>query len=72
MERFDAADAFFANTGAEIRFGGNKAFYSPAGDFIACPLFEAFESPESFVSVVAHELGFTASVLPVAAQAGRA
>ncbi|RWF05826.1 MAG: DUF1738 domain-containing protein [Mesorhizobium sp.] len=56
MERFDAADAFFANTGAEIRFGGNKAFYSPAGDFIACPLFEAFESPESFVSVVAHEV----------------
>ncbi len=55
MERFAHADAFFAHTGARIRFGGNKAFYSPAEDFIGMPVFEAFESPDAYVSVLAHE-----------------
>ncbi|PJR12796.1 ArdC family protein [Sinorhizobium meliloti] len=54
-ERFTHADEFFQHTGAEIRFGGNRAFYSPADDFIGMPVFEAFESPESYVSVLAHE-----------------
>ncbi|OHV80303.1 ArdC family protein [Ensifer sp. LCM 4579] len=54
-ERIAHADAFFANTGAEVRVGGNKAFYSITDDYIGMPPFEAFESAESFVSVLAHE-----------------
>jgi antirestriction protein ArdC len=54
-ERIAYADAFFANTGADIRFGGDKAFYMPSGDFIAMPVFDAFESASSYVSVLAHE-----------------
>ncbi|KKX32879.1 zincin-like metallopeptidase domain-containing protein [Rhizobium sp. LC145] len=55
MKRFAHADAFFAHTGAKIHFGGNKAFYSPLEDFIGMPPFEAFESPDAYVSVLAHE-----------------
>jgi antirestriction protein ArdC len=55
MERFVTADAFFANTGAQIRHGGNKAYYNLTDDHIGMPDFEAFESPESYVSVLAHE-----------------
>lgn len=55
MERFITADAFFANTGAKIRHGGDKAYYNLTDDHIGMPVFDAFESPESYVSVLAHE-----------------
>lgn len=56
MERFVTADAFFANTGARIRHGGNRAYYNLTDDIIGMPVFEAFESPDSYVSCVAHEI----------------
>jgi hypothetical protein len=44
-ERIDAAETFFAAIGADIRHGGNRAFYSPAGDFIQMPPFSHREGP---------------------------
>jgi antirestriction protein ArdC len=55
-QRIAAAEAFFAGTGADIRTGGNHAFYSPTGDFIQLPPFEAFRDAESHAATLAHEL----------------
>lgn len=38
-----------------IRYGGDRAFYSEAHDFIQMPEPNAFESPECFLSTKAHE-----------------
>lgn len=54
--RIEAAERFFAATGAAIRHGGNRAFYAPAADFIQMPPFEAFEDAESYSATLAHEL----------------
>ncbi len=54
-ERLDHAEEFFANTQADTRHGGNRAFYRPAEDFIQLPPFESFESRESYYSTRAHE-----------------
>src|ERR1700722_12768676 len=42
-ERIAHADAFFASIGADLRHGGNQAFYSPSTDHIQMPPFAAFE-----------------------------
>ena len=54
--RIEAADRFFTATGADIRHGGNRAFYSPALDFVQLPPFEAFTDAESYSATLAHEL----------------
>ncbi|WP_312367049.1 ArdC family protein [Ensifer sp.] len=54
-ERIETADRFFANLGADIRHGGNKAFYHPAGDFIQMPPFDAFVSAEAHATTLGHE-----------------
>lgn len=54
--RIEAAERFFAATGAEIRHGGNRAFYAPARDFVQMPPFEAFKDAESYSATLAHEL----------------
>jgi antirestriction protein ArdC len=54
-ERIDAAEAFFAAIGADIRHGGNRAFYSPAGDFIQMPPFPAFCDAVAYYATLAHE-----------------
>ncbi len=43
-------------TNADIRHGGNEAFYSPSGDFIQCPFRHQFSNPNSFYEVMFHEL----------------
>jgi len=55
VERIERADRFFANTGAVIRYGGDKAFFSPAGDFIQMPPFATFRDAASFVAILSHE-----------------
>ncbi|MGH2343265.1 ArdC family protein (plasmid) [Segnochrobactraceae bacterium EtOH-i3] len=55
MQRIEAAEAFFAATGADIRHGGNRAYYSPAQDFVQMPPFEAFSEPEAYYATLAHE-----------------
>jgi antirestriction protein ArdC len=53
--RFDNAEKVIAATKADIRFGGNKAFYSAEGDFIQVPHRQQFAMPE-FYETVFHEL----------------
>lgn len=55
VERIEHADRFFDNTGAVIRHGGSKAFYSPASDHIQMPPFESFQDAASYVAVLGHE-----------------
>lgn len=53
--RLAHADAFFANTGATIRHGGDKAYYAPSLDLIQMPPFESFRDAESYTATLAHE-----------------
>ncbi len=56
LHRIEQADRFFANTHADIRHGGDKAYYTVTGDYIRIPTFEAFRDAESHAATVAHEL----------------
>jgi len=55
-ERLEHADRFFRNTRADIRHGGNRAFYVTSEDYIQIPPFEAFRDAESFAATLAHEM----------------
>lgn len=52
----EAAEAFFTQTGARFRSGGDRAFYATAQDFIQLPPAEAFKDAESYAATKAHEL----------------
>ena len=56
LQRIEAADRFFAATGADIRHGGPRAFYAQGPDFVQMPLFETFRDAESHAATLAHEL----------------
>jgi len=55
VERIAPAEAFFAATKADIRYRGDRAFYSNDGDYIQMPVIEAFRDAESFYATLAHE-----------------
>jgi antirestriction protein ArdC len=55
VERLAHADQFFANTGAVIRYGGMRAYYTQNADRIQMPPIEAFRDAESFYATLAHE-----------------
>lgn len=55
-ERIEAADQFFANTGADIHHGGNHAYYAGQSDHVQMPQFESFRDAESYCSTLAHEI----------------
>jgi antirestriction protein ArdC len=55
-ERIAAAESFVANTSATVRHGGNRAFYSVAGDYVQMPPFECFRDRESYYATLLHEL----------------
>jgi antirestriction protein ArdC len=69
-ERLQQAEAFIAATRADIRYGGDRAFYSPAGDFISIPARERFTgtatstATEAFYSTVLHELTHWSGAAP--------
>jgi antirestriction protein ArdC len=50
VERIASAEAFIAVTGATIRHGGDRAYYSysPKLDIIQLPVLEAFRDAESY------------------------
>ncbi len=54
-DRLDHAERFFAHTKADIRHGGNRAYYSPMNDSVQMPPFESFASRETYYSTLAHE-----------------
>ncbi|MCB1694071.1 MAG: antirestriction protein ArdC, partial [Pseudomonadales bacterium] len=56
LERITHAEAFFAATGADIRTGGNQAYYAIGEDFIRMPPFECFRDAECHAATLAHEL----------------
>ena len=55
VERIAHAEAFFQATKADIRYRGDRAFYSNDGDYIQMPVTEAFRDVESFYATLAHE-----------------
>jgi antirestriction protein ArdC len=55
VERNAHAESFFAATGADIRYGGNRAYYTIEGNRIQMPPIEAFTDAESFYATLAHE-----------------
>ncbi|WP_158261318.1 MULTISPECIES: ArdC family protein [Pirellulaceae] len=55
IETFERADAAIAATEADIRFGGNKAFYDPLSDHIQVPRREQFNGSD-FYETILHEL----------------
>lgn len=54
-ERIASAEAFFAALRADIRHGGDSAFYSPVLDYIQMPHFESFHGAEAYYATLAHE-----------------
>jgi antirestriction protein ArdC len=55
MQRIEAADRFFAATGADIRHGGTRAYYAVGPDYVQMPPFETFRDAESYYATLAHE-----------------
>lgn len=53
---YGPAEELIAATGADIRHGGERAFYSPAGDYIQLPHRERFASLGAFYETALHEL----------------
>ncbi len=47
VQRIARAEAFFAATGANVRHGGNRAYYSVATDHVQMPPFEASATPKA-------------------------
>jgi len=56
MQRIEHAEAFFAALGADIRHGGNRAFYRNTTDNIQMPPFAAFPDELEYYSTLAHEV----------------
>ena len=56
LPRLEAAEAFFSATGADIRHGGNRAFYAPGPDRVQMPPRDSFRDAESYAATLAHEL----------------
>lgn len=52
----EIAKQFFNQSGADIRHGGDRAYYSITSDHIQLPKPEAFETPEDYIATAAHEL----------------
>lgn len=56
VQRDARADAFFAQTGANVRHGGDRAYYTMAEDRVQMPPFEAFRDAQSYYATLAHEV----------------
>ena len=51
------AEALIAATGADFRMGGDRAFYSPAQDYVQVPRPDAYFEPINWHRTALHELG---------------
>lgn len=54
--RIERAHRFFAAVGADIRFGGDQAYYAPAPDYVQLPFETAFPDIVDFYATEGHEL----------------
>src|SRR6202020_2884575 len=50
------AESFAMNTGATVRHGGDRAYYSITNDYVQMPPFECFRDTESYYATLLHEL----------------
>lgn len=55
-ERDAKLDAFFTATKADLRHGGNRAFYQIGADFVQMPPFVFFKDTPSYYATLAHEI----------------
>jgi len=55
--RPESTDIILKNSGAVIRIGGDRAFYSPTTDHIQLPPENAFRGPPECAATAMHELG---------------
>lgn len=53
---FAPADELIVATGADIRHGGERAFYRPADDYIQMPHKHRFDPPGAYYESILHEL----------------
>jgi antirestriction protein ArdC len=56
VQRIESSDRFFASTGADIRHGGNQAYYAPGRDYVQMPPFAFFKDAEGYYATLAHEM----------------
>lgn len=56
-ETIPQAEALIAQTGAEIRIGGDRAFYAPVLDTVQLPPQQAFRDQINWYRTALHELG---------------
>lgn len=56
IERMETVDLFFQQTGADIRHGGDRAYYAPSSDHVQMPMSTAFRDAESYHATLAHEM----------------
>jgi antirestriction protein ArdC len=61
LARIEQAERFFANTKADIRTGGNRAYYAIEADYVQIPRLECFRDSESHAATLAHELTHNAA-----------
>ena len=57
IEILPQMEALIDASGADIRIGGDKAYYAPSGDFIVVPPPSAFAEPINWHRTALHELG---------------
>jgi antirestriction protein ArdC len=55
-QRIAHAEEFVASSKADIRHGGDRAFYAMGPDYVQMPPFEAFRDAASYYATLAHEL----------------
>ena len=55
LQRIAQAEGFFGAIGADVRHGGNQAFYAPLTDHVQMPPFQSFRENAGYYSVLAHE-----------------
>lgn len=55
IERVAHVDRFFEQTGADIRHGGDKAYYATSIDAVQMPPFETFRDPPAYYATLGHE-----------------
>lgn len=56
-ETMPQVEALIAASGADVRIGGNEAYYSPVGDYVALPPQQAFFEAVDYYRTALHELG---------------
>ncbi|MGH1332004.1 MAG: ArdC family protein [Paracoccaceae bacterium] len=55
-ERDAISEKFFAATDADIRHGGNRAYYAVDPDYVQMPPLKTFETPEAYYATLGHEI----------------